>query len=93
VARYVLVRNSDGRVMNSVEFDSSGDYVPAQGFSLRIATSDLEIGGVWTQTQLGTDKALVTAFLDAPSGTASPVQRDNVIKAIIRYLRRSGNDA
>jgi hypothetical protein len=43
--------------------------------------------------QLAADKALVIAFFDNPSGTATDTQRDNVIKAVIRYLRRAGNDA
>jgi hypothetical protein len=43
--------------------------------------------------QITVDKATVTAFMNAASGTATAVQRDDTLKAVIRYLRRSGNDA
>jgi hypothetical protein len=43
--------------------------------------------------QIAADKAQVVAFFNAASGTATPTQRDDTIKAIIRFLRRSGNDA
>lgn len=45
------------------------------------------------QQQLAADKALVIAFFNNASGTATNAQRDDVTKAVIRYLRRSGNDA
>lgn len=43
--------------------------------------------------QIAIDKSTVVAFMTAASGTATAVQRDEVIKAVIRYLRRSGQDA
>jgi hypothetical protein len=41
-------------------------------------------------TASGADRAQVIAFMNAASGTATPVQRDDTTKAVIRYLRRSG---
>lgn len=42
--------------------------------------------------QIAQDKTTVGLFMNAPSGTATPAQRDDTIKAVIRYLRRSWND-
>jgi hypothetical protein len=43
--------------------------------------------------QIAADKAQVRVFMNAASGTATAVQRDDTIKAIVRYLRRRGDDA
>lgn len=43
--------------------------------------------------QIATDKNTVAAFMGATSGSATAAQRDDVIKAVIRYLRRMGQDA
>jgi hypothetical protein len=43
--------------------------------------------------QIAIDKAIVVAFMGAADGTATAAQRDSVIKAIVRYLRRRGDDA
>ena len=45
------------------------------------------------QLQIAADKNTVTQFMNAPSGSATPAQRDDTIKAVIRYLRRRGDDA
>lgn len=43
--------------------------------------------------QVATDRTIVAAFMKTPSGTATAAQRDEVIKAIIRYLRGMGRDS
>lgn len=43
--------------------------------------------------QLVADRDLVRTFMNAPSGSATAAQRDDVLKAVIRYLRRAGQDA
>jgi hypothetical protein len=43
--------------------------------------------------QIATDKTQVIQFMNAASGTATAAQRDDTIKAIVRYLRRRGDDA
>jgi hypothetical protein len=42
---------------------------------------------------IAADKTQVIQFMGAASGTATPTQRDDTIKAIVRYLRRRGDDA
>jgi len=43
--------------------------------------------------QIAQDKITVGLFMNAPSGTATAAQRDDTLKAVIRYLRRSWSDA
>lgn len=40
--------------------------------------------------QVTTDGTIVAAFMKTPSGAATAAQRDEIIKAIVRYLRRMG---
>ena len=62
-------------------------------FNAGVVTFDPPPAPTPPDPQIAADKATVVAFMNATSGTATAVQRDDTLKAVIRYLRRRGDDA
>lgn len=50
MARYALTRNSDGVVVNLIEWDGVTSYTPPEGltnYTMRPATYQVQVGSVW----------------------------------------------
>jgi len=46
-----------------------------------------------TDPQVALDRTTISTFMNAASGSATPTQRDDVLKALLRYLGRRWSDA
>ena len=85
-ANLLDISDVDGDGMR-IGFDFDGTPPPAIAVQMLLTAHDP------TPIAPPSDKSTVIAFMNAPSGTATPVQRDDTMKAVINYLRRRGDDA